>query len=514
MPTITTTVTSAAASGVVTTQTITEATPEAAGSGTNASKVEELLATWAAGTLTTPANLDKFYDANVQVDYGTSLGIKGTDLFSKYSGHAGIKAWLDLLDQEMDFSQADFSCSEAKDGSVLTQMAWAATVTPTGNPIAGSDIIRMELSAGKVSNVSFFFQRPMEIVDAYVQPAAKAALATDGYMLSEPEVPKEDLKGQVALVTGASRGIGKYSAIHLAVNCGMKVVLAARSTAKLAETVAEIKAAGGEAMAITLDISKEDQFGPALDKIEKAYGPVRYCFANAGVANNFSTAPHDITKADMEYVWGINQMGALCTFTAVHKHFKKNGGGVFVMTSSSGGSLPGCAFEQIAGGALYCASKAAVNDLCKSLGAGYFKDNIRVYNVCPFAYSTDMLDHIAHDISGGTISGDDISVVNPFFPGKAGPPAAIGPLVEAFFDGDTLYRHGSCVECDHHVTFNSQLKYNRWGHKINEDAGQHLSGISHLPEEIRDMRGRPLSKEALAKIPGLGVTKKFDLGLK
>merc|ERR1711935_786811 len=138
----------------------------------------------------------------------------------------------------------------------------------------------------------------------------------------------------------------------------MKVALAARSTAKLAATVAEIKSKGGEAIAITLDTTDENAFAPALNIIESMWGPVQYCFANAGVINNVATPVHESTKEDMNYVWDTNQKGSLCTFTAVYDHFKKNGGGVFVMNASCGGSLPGACFEQFAGAAIYGASKA------------------------------------------------------------------------------------------------------------------------------------------------------------
>jgi len=506
MPTITTTVTSAEASGQCTTVTTTEATPAPPSSSTQIAHVQGMLDAWGAGTLTAPETLAKFYSASCTCDYGSKVGVKGTDIFKVYTGHAGIAEFVANLAAAYDFTAVDTQLSGVNN-MVSLVFTYSATIKSTGNKIADTVIIQSIKFNGdnKVESVKFFFDDVEELIDAFVSPATKAGMATDGHMLAKPEVPIEDLKGGVALVTGASRGIGKYTAIHLAVEVGMKVVVAARSTAKLQELVAEIKAAGGEAMAITLDTTKPEQFGPAFDAIEQSYGPVRYVFANAGVVNDAGVPPDKWTWKDYEYVFNTNQMGTLETFTHAHKHFKKNGGGVFVMNASSGGSFVGSAFEQLAGGAIYAASKAALNDLCKSMGAYYFKDNIRFYNVCPFGFSTDMLDNIAVDVGKGLgvdLSGDAIAAVNPFFPGKAAPPILVGPLVQACFDGDTLYPHGACIEIDHHVTFSTQIKWNRMGHIVDQSKGQALFEIKYKPEEIRDCRGRPLSAEELAEIPG------------
>ena len=171
-------------------------------------------------------------------------------------------------------------------GGAIGEFTWDATHRKSGLKVAPiRDIIRYKMADGMVTSITLHLSDPAAVEAATISPAVSAGLATEGFMLTEPEVPKEDLKGQCALVTGGSRGIGKYSAIYLAVNCGMKVAIAARSTDAMKEVVAEIEAKGGEAMYVTLDTSQEEQFAPAFAAIEAKFGPVKYCFANAGVAN-------------------------------------------------------------------------------------------------------------------------------------------------------------------------------------------------------------------------------------
>jgi len=508
MPTVTTTVTSAAATGVTTTVTSTVASPDGHAITGDAALIQTVIGEWGAGTLT--ANKANYFAPGCNIDWGSNLNFKHAKAFGGFTFDT-IDTWLEGIHAEWTFGAGmDWDFSNVRGGAVA-EFTWDCTNKASGlSPPAIRDMIRYTVAGGKITTLKLFLSDPTAIAEACIPPAITAGLATNGFMLTEPEVAKEDLKGQVALVTGGSRGIGKYAALHLA-KCGMKVVVAARSTDLLKGVVAEIQAAGGEAMYVTLDTSKEEQFAPAFAAIEAKFGPVRYCFANAAVANNFKGEPHTWQQADMDYVWDINLKGTMMTFTNCHKHFTKHGGGVFVMNASSGGSMPGEALKQFAGGALYCASKAAVNDLVKSLGAYYIKDNIRMYSVCPFAYSTYMLEHIASDISDGALSCDDISAVNPMFPGKSGNPMDIAPLIEAFFDGDTLYAHGGCVEMDGYVSFSTQLKWDRMGHLIDQDAGQALFSACLKPEECRDARGRPLSAEELAKIPGLGGVSAFHL---
>src|SRR5690606_29871699 len=97
------------------------------------------------------------------------------------------------------------------------------------------------------------------------------------------EQPQFDLTGRVALVTGASSGLGAGFAKALAA-AGAKVVLAARRADKLAEQVAEITAAGGQAVAVSMDVTDEASTVAAYDAAEAAFGTVDTIVANAGVA--------------------------------------------------------------------------------------------------------------------------------------------------------------------------------------------------------------------------------------
>src|SRR3546814_7405128 len=95
------------------------------------------------------------------------------------------------------------------------------------------------------------------------------------------EQPKFDLTGRVALVTGASSGLGAGFAKALAA-AGAKVVLAARRADKLAEQVAAIEAAGGQAVAVSMDVTDEASTIAAYDAAEAAFGTVDTIIANAG----------------------------------------------------------------------------------------------------------------------------------------------------------------------------------------------------------------------------------------
>src|SRR5512144_1915936 len=121
------------------------------------------------------------------------------------------------------------------------------------------------------------------------------------------------LKGKVAALSGASTGIGRHLAGTLA-SAGAKVVLGARSVAKLEERVAEIRAAGGEAFAVPLDVSDIESVVAFFDAAEKHFGPVDILVNNAGVeagAHTYVTLDDDswdtVIDTNLKGLWWMTR---------------------------------------------------------------------------------------------------------------------------------------------------------------------------------------------------------------
>ena len=109
----------------------------------------------------------------------------------------------------------------------------------------------------------------------------------------------QDLSGQVALITGASSGLGARFA-HVLAAAGARVALAARRADRLQERLAQITAAGGEGVAIALDVADREQLAPAVERVERALGTISILINNAGAPD-----AHYATKMPTPLIDGI-----------------------------------------------------------------------------------------------------------------------------------------------------------------------------------------------------------------
>ncbi|AYJ87067.1 SDR family oxidoreductase [Sphingomonas paeninsulae] len=187
------------------------------------------------------------------------------------------------------------------------------------------------------------------------------------------------LEGRIAFVTGGAGGIGAATAIAFAEE-GAKVAVSDLKGA--ADTVATIVAAGGEAYAITLDVTDQAAVTAAVDGVVAKWGRLDIAFNNAGVSLEDMTTPWESVDV-YEKVVAVNQRGVMLCMAAELKHMAPQKSGAIVNTASVAG-LTGLA------GAGYCSSKHAVVGLTRSAAMRYAAEGIRVNCVCPGAISTPM----------------------------------------------------------------------------------------------------------------------------
>jgi 3-oxoacyl-[acyl-carrier protein] reductase len=182
------------------------------------------------------------------------------------------------------------------------------------------------------------------------------------------------LEGKVAVVTGASKGIGAAVAGHLAAEGAAVVVNYASSNAGADKVVSDITRRGGKAIAVQADVSKPDDIRRLFTETKKVYGTVDVLVNNAGIYN---FAPlGDITPEHFHKQFDLNVLGLILTTQEAVRHFGKLGGSVVNIGSIVGKlGLPGAA--------VYSATKAAVDSVTRTLSAELGPKKIRVNAVNP-----------------------------------------------------------------------------------------------------------------------------------
>lgn len=193
-----------------------------------------------------------------------------------------------------------------------------------------------------------------------------------------------DFSGKAALVTGASKGIGAATAIHLA-GCGAKVALLARSAGEIRRVAAEIDAAHGEgtAIAIPCDVADYASVAAAVEQTISAFGSLDLIVNNAGLIDPIS----HLADSDPD-AWGmvldVNVKGVYNPIRAAAAQMRKQGGGVVVNISS------GAATSHMEGWSHYCASKAAALSITGTAHKELSPHGIRVVGLSPGTVKTDM----------------------------------------------------------------------------------------------------------------------------
>jgi NAD(P)-dependent dehydrogenase (short-subunit alcohol dehydrogenase family) len=183
-----------------------------------------------------------------------------------------------------------------------------------------------------------------------------------------------DLSGRIALVTGASQGLGRRFARVLA-DHGAAVGLAARQQDKLRELERDIAGRGGRAASVALDVTDQGSIERAIASIEAALGPIDVLINNAGVA--VSKGVLEQTEADWDQVVGTNLKGAFFVAQVVARRMVERGGGTIVNIASV------LALDVIGHLAPYAASKGGLWQLTRTMALELARHNVRVNALAP-----------------------------------------------------------------------------------------------------------------------------------
>jgi NAD(P)-dependent dehydrogenase (short-subunit alcohol dehydrogenase family) len=202
-----------------------------------------------------------------------------------------------------------------------------------------------------------------------------------------------DLAGRVALITGASGGLGEQFAKTLA-KAGAAVVLASRRTDRLMALRAHIEAEGGDAHVVALDVTNLASIKAAIAHAETEVGPIDILINNSGVST--TQRLQDVSEDDYDFVFDTNTKGAFFVAQEVAKRMLARAKGAAPGTFVGGriiniASMAGLKVLPQIG--VYCMSKAAVVQMTKAMAVEWGKFGINVNAICPGYIDTEINHH-------------------------------------------------------------------------------------------------------------------------
>ena len=195
--------------------------------------------------------------------------------------------------------------------------------------------------------------------------------------------------GKIAVVTGASKGIGRACALRLAKDGMTVVVNYSHPDVEAAKTVEEIKAAGGDAVAYKADVSDLNQVKDMFKFVSDTYGRVDVLVNNAGIVRDEYLLM--LTQENLDKCLDLNIKGYFyCAQQAALKMFSQKSGVIVNMSSVSSKMA-------LAGQSVYSATKGAVNSMTQTMAKELARKKIRVNAVCPGFVQTEMVDQLPED---------------------------------------------------------------------------------------------------------------------
>lgn len=240
------------------------------------------------------------------------------------------------------------------------------------------------------------------------------------------------LQGKVAVVTGASRGIGRAIALKLAEEGAKIVVNYSGSQAKAEEVVASIQANGGEAIAVQASVSKAEEVTALMDAAVKTFGSLDILVNNAGITRD--NLLMRMKENEWDDVLNTNLKGVfLCTKAVTRQMMKQRAGRIINISS-----IVGVAGN--AGQANYVAAKAGVIGLTKTTAKELATRNILVNAIAPGFIETEMTEQLPEDLKQGMLSQIPLA--------KLGQPEDIAKAVIFLASDDANYMTGQTLHID------------------------------------------------------------------